>query len=150
MKSAPASYYSIGLPKFLKWLVLLFLFSSLVLVIIFVLQQKANPSLQLEKVFILIAAWVLSCYAIIDYLTHYLSGHILFTGQKWQLRSDEKGQNHTPVLEPIVVTCIWDLRSKMVLQIKIAKHKKYWVIIEYIQEPTQWLAIRRAILDSAH
>ncbi len=149
MKTAPATHYAIALPSYLKSLCWFYLVVSCLAVLIFVAQQLDNPALQPERIVGLILIYLFSVFATVHYIKTYLTAHLYYTGQNWQVHTFNS--SHTVlVLEPVFVTCILDLRSKMVLQIKIAKHKKYWVIIEYIQEPTQWLAIRRAILDSAH
>lgn len=149
MKTAPATHYLIALPSYLKSLCWLYLVVTCLAILVFVVQQLDNPALQLERIVGLSLICLLSVVATVHYIKTYLTGRLHYTGQNWQVHRFNSSHSAL-VLEPVFVTCILDLRSKMVLQIKIAKHKKYWVIIEYIQEPTQWLAIRRAILDSAH
>ncbi len=145
MKTPPACQYLIVQPVWLSKRIGLFLIVSLMALIFFEFQQFKN-SFQAQLVsFILLFAFLVSTAALVHYVKTYLKGIIYFTGQKWEFQS----QSSLNLLHrsPIQLDCIWDLRSKMLLQIKINKHQKYWVIIEYIQEPQQWQAVRRAVLD---
>lgn len=145
MKTPPACQYLIVQPVWLNKTIVLFLLLSLMGLIFFAFQQF-NNSFQSQLIgFILFFAFLVSTAALMHYVKTYLKGLIYFTGQNWEFQSQSSLELHHSSL--IQLDCIWDLRSKMLLQIKINKHKKYWVIIEYIQEPQQWQAVRRAVLD---
>lgn len=145
MKTPPACQYSIIQPVWLNKTIVLFILLSLMGLIVFGFQQF-NNSFKAQLIgFILLFAFLASTAALIHYVKTYLKGLIYFTGQNWEFQSQ---LSLKPIhRSPIQLNCIWDLRSKMLLQIKINKHKKYWVIIEYSQEPQQWQAVRRAILN---
>jgi hypothetical protein len=145
MKNPPACQYSIAQPIWLNKSITLFLLLSMLSLIFFEWQQL-NDSFQAIVVgIVLLFSFLTSVVALIYYVKTYLKGVIYFKGQKWEFQSHDclKPPHH----RSIELECIWDLRSKMLLQIKMNKRKKYWVIIEYSQEPQQWQAIRRAILD---
>ena len=145
MKNPPACHYSIVPPIWLNTSITLFLCLSLLGYFLFELQQL-NESFQIIlKCFVVLLIFFVSVVALIQYIKTYLKGVIYFTGQKWEFQSQDCLKTHHR--SSIQLVCIWDLRSKMLLQIKMNKRKKYWVIIEEIQEPQQWQAIRRAILD---
>jgi hypothetical protein len=145
MKNPPACQYSIAQPIWLNKSITLFLLLSMLSLIFFEWQQLNNSFQAIGVGIVLLLVFLASVGALIHYLKTYLKGVISFTGQRWEFHDHDGFQplHH----RSIELECIWDLRSKMLLQIKMNKRKKYWVIIEYSQEPQQWQAIRRAILD---
>jgi hypothetical protein len=145
MKNPPACQYSIAQPVWLSKSITLFLFLSLLTLIFFELQQLNDSFQNILISFVLLMSFLASVIALIYYVKTYLKGVIYFTGQKWEFQSH--ADLETDHRSSVQLVCIWDLRSKMLLQIKMSKRKKYWVIIEYSQESQQWQAVRRAILD---
>lgn len=115
------------------------------LTVLFTAQLIQLEPMPLVIIIFLWSMLLASALAMMHYGLHYLNGSLYFTGQHWEYFSAYSTQFPTGAM--VKVKTILDARSKMLLQIKTTQAKKYWVIIDYIQEPAQWQSIRRALFQ---